>query len=119
MPRVLIIDDDEVFGELTRQRLEGAGIEAEFQHGAFAGNLHGLRTGKYDVVVLDVNMPGLSGTKLCELIRAGPSPCKILLCSSMDEAALRLLPEKHGADDAISKSVMRSVLIDKIKMMMA
>lgn len=118
VPKVLIIDDDEVFGELTKQRLETAGLEVEFQHGAFGQNLHRMRTGHYELVVLDVNMPGLSGTKLCELIREGDSPCKILLCSSMDDATLLNLMSQHGADAAISKSATRVALLEKVNQML-
>lgn len=117
MPKVLIIDDDEVFGELTRQRLEMAGFDVEFQHGAFGKNLHKMRTGEFDLVILDVNMPGLSGTKLLQLIREGRSPCKVLLCSSMDNTGLHVLAQDSGADAAISKSASRDVLLAKVGQM--
>src|SRR5688500_8026135 len=105
LARILVIDDDEVFGDLTRQRLEIAGYEVVFQHGGFGGNMRAVRGGAFDVVVLDVNMPGLSGTSVLDLIHMNASAARasVLLYSSMDEEALRAVAERHRADDYICK----------------
>src|SRR5262245_49038387 len=107
MTKVLIVDDDPAFGELARQRLASRGYDVTFHQGAF-GTLNEVKRG-YDVIILDVYMPALNGTRLIQEIRRarGKEGPKILLVSSMDSEPLRALAEEHGADGYISKSGSR------------
>jgi two-component system copper resistance phosphate regulon response regulator CusR len=108
----LIVDDDSDSGELTLRRLARAGLEAKFHLGPF-GSLAAFAKGEYGVVILDVMMPGLQGTNLIKgLLEQGePAPPRIMLYSSLDEAALRERARQHGADAYLTKAASRDELV--------
>ena len=112
---ILIIDDDADHGELTRQRLEAVGIAAILQVGPF-GSLAAMRRGEFELVILDVNMPALSGVKILELLRGGDgSSARVMLYSCMDGDALGLLAREHGADAWLPKTASRSELLRTVR----
>lgn len=104
MATILIVDDDPSFGSMLRQRLMRGGHRVEFHQGAF-GTLNKVKQG-YDLLVIDVYMPALDGTRLIHEIRRAPElgGLKILLASSMDEAPLAALAKQHGADGYLWKA---------------
>lgn len=118
MKRILIIDDDVNFGELTRRRLERLGFVVKFHPGSM-GAMPELLTGKYDAVLLDMNMPGLAGPDVMRLIRSSSSSgIKVMFFSSMDVPELRRLAEAHGADGYISKGASSNEFEVRLKAMM-
>lgn len=116
MPRIIIIDDDSEFGELTKRRLESAGFEVTFHCGPF-GTLNAVRKDKYDLAVIDVAMPALGGPQLVGLIRDTPglSAMKLLLYSSMDPEPLQEIATKLSVHAFLSKSAPKSELVTMIK----
>jgi DNA-binding response OmpR family regulator len=116
MTDVLIVDDDDVFGELLVERLAAAGIEAGLQHGPF-GTLNRLRRDRPRVLIVDVNMPAISGREICDLVRRTVSVpnTKLLLMSSMDPAQLDAVRIEVGADGALSKSTGRAEFISLVR----
>lgn len=88
--KILIIDDDPTHIMVTQEILEAAGHQVVVNRTGFGATLKVLRE-RPDVVLLDVNMPGLSGEAVAALLE----PCKkdrplaVLLYSSNDEETLR------------------------------
>jgi CheY-like chemotaxis protein len=115
MARILVIDDDEVSIKITRLRLLSARFDVTFHQGPF-GSLNAIRKGEYDLILLDIRMPGLDGPALMRLIRTTPGleRTKILLHSSMDEDALEEIVRAHRAHGYISKSCSADALTAKI-----
>lgn len=115
MARILIIDDDAAFGELSRLRLITAGHKVDFHLGAF-GTLNKAIQG-YDVLIMDVYMPALSGTRLLREIRRTPGleGVKVMLVSSMDSEPLGKLAREHGADGFVSKSTNRVDFVSRVE----
>jgi DNA-binding response OmpR family regulator len=101
---VLIIDDDVTFLELTERRLSREGflvaVNSEPRE-----VLPLIGSGRYDVVVLDLGMPGVSGEKLLSFIRDMPalSKTRVVIHSSMDEEQAKSIAAEYGAV-AVSKS---------------
>jgi DNA-binding NarL/FixJ family response regulator len=74
-----------------------------------------VRTVMPDLVLLDVNIPALSGDKVLALARnQAPSTTRFILYSASDEARLRSLSLASGADGYISKSVQGESLARKL-----
>jgi DNA-binding response OmpR family regulator len=118
MARILIIDDDPSFGDLTKQRLTKAGYEVIYQNSGFGTSL-ALQKGNFDLLVLDVNLPGFSGRAILRLIKEKKiHNVKVLLHSSMDYESLRAVAKEEGADSFLTKAVSREEFLSKIKAML-
>ena len=112
---VLIIDDDEVYGELTLERFETTRWRAQFHKGPF-GTMNVIRAVSPRLVIMDVNMPGLDGTRITDLLRKTPglSGVRILLHSSLDPRELTALAQLHQVDAALPKSTSREAFLAQV-----
>ena len=68
--RILVVDDDPQIRRMMRTILIAEGYEVTDARGGGEA-LERLRSSKYDVILLDINMAGISGTETCRAIRAG------------------------------------------------
>lgn len=116
MPRVLVVDDDNAVRDVLRLILHRAGYEVRV-----AGNgleaLEEMRSGGADLVLLDIEMPGMDGLEFCEQLRANPAWQKIPVIM-MTGRPVRGIPEKvveAGAIELVSKPFERVALLEKIK----
>ncbi|HRI64432.1 MAG TPA: response regulator [Polyangium sp.] len=109
-PIILFIDDDDRDGIGTYQRLTNLGFVARYHRGPF-GTLAAIRDTQCDVVLLDVNMPGLDGPSLVRVIRHTYSQLPVLLFSNMEKAALQRIVRHIGADGSITKSAPDEELV--------
>jgi len=102
--RILIIDDDEVVLATTGALLQAAGYEVSTHVGPF-GATSAIAESLPDLVLVDVEMPGLSGAVLTALVRgkAQFDGIRIYFFSSQDEEGLRASVEESGADGYILK----------------
>jgi CheY-like chemotaxis protein len=116
MPKILIIDDDPVYADMTRQRMERAGYEVSMHIGPF-GATAAVSDTAYDLVILDVFMPGLAGPDLLGIIRksGAAAQTRVLLCSSMDPGPLARIAEERGANGSVSKSVGRAEFLRAVE----
>lgn len=104
MTRVLIIDDDELSLQLLHNTLTQTGFEVEAAHDAHEA-LEILRTGLYQLVVSDWEMPGMSGIDLCRRLRSRPlgSYVYFIMVTKFGEAQHVVEGLDAGADDFITK----------------
>lgn len=108
-PKVLLIDDDERFLEVTVRRLVRRGLVIETAQSWVDAMPH-LREAP-DLVLLDVRMVSLSGARLCSLIKERHPGTLVVFYSSEPETTLRALTSEHNADGYVSKSVDRAELL--------
>ena len=69
MARIILIDDDRVFARLVEARLQADGHEVHWSEGAF-GVLTEVRRGRYQFILVDVQMPGIEGPALVDCLRS-------------------------------------------------
>ena len=101
--RILVVDDDKAQLQTTQALLQNAGFEV-ITHDTPFRTTEMIQTWRPDLVLLDVNMPGLAGDRLCALIRGNQRiQTKIFFHSSNDEISLRQAVAEYGADDYICK----------------
>lgn len=101
--RILVVDDDKAILLATQSLLQNAGYEVVTHDTPFR-TTEMIQTWQPDLVLLDVNMPGLAGDKLCELIRNNRRiQTTIFFHSSNDETSLRQAVAEFGADDYVCK----------------
>lgn len=101
---VLIIDDSSTARLLTQKALMSRGFRTLVLEDAFGAGAMILRE-KPNAVLLDVDMPGLSGPELLRLIRQRPSTkcCRVIFHSDQATEKLAALSKQYGADGWIRK----------------
>jgi DNA-binding response OmpR family regulator len=111
--RVLVIDDDRELCELVREYL----VQECFQVDLIHEGKHGLEqalSGKYDVVILDVMLPGITGLQVLQSIRR-TSRVGVLMLTARGEDVDRILGLEHGADDYLAKPFNPRELVARIR----
>jgi CheY-like chemotaxis protein len=113
--KIMVVDDDPIALETARERLEGAGYEVSLRASAFGTTAAVLRE-KPDFLLLDVNMPGLRGDAIAEVLSGcseGVERPEMILYSSSSKETLLALAEQCGAIGVIEKtSDARKFLLD-------
>ncbi len=116
--KILVVDDDPTVLAIAKLILGRAGYEVETRDTAL-GTTKCLMQGKHDLVLLDVNMPGLDGAELTSLVRKQLPHVTVVLHSAMDVNELTELALKHGAHASIPKGtsgvVLRSTIADLLE----
>ncbi len=117
-PRILIIDDDPHIREVVRFALEKAGFAtAEAADGRQA--LERFAALAPDLVVLDVLMPEMDGTRVCRALRArarpGAAPVPIVFLTSKDSELDRVLGLELGGDDYVTKPFSPRELVARLR----
>jgi DNA-binding response OmpR family regulator len=113
MPTVLLIDDDPSLLDVLSLPFEDAGYRVETARDGVLG-LALVRERRPDVVVSDVNMPGLDGFSLCRRLREEQNFVPILLLTSRDNEIDEALGLTLGADDYLAKPFSTRVLLARV-----
>lgn len=111
--RVLLIDDDVRLHELLSTYLEQNGLHVTKAHDGPRGLL-ALETGTFDVVLLDLMMPGMDGIEVCRRIRQ-KSTIPVLMLTARGDETDRVVGLEMGADDYIAKPFSPRELLARIK----
>ena len=101
MNKILIIDDDRELCALIKRSVQAENIEADFCNTGKEG-LQKLREQEYQLVVLDVMMPGMDGFETLEEIRKENS-LPILMFTSKNDSISKVRGLRAGADDYLTK----------------
>jgi DNA-binding response OmpR family regulator len=110
MARVLLIDDDASLLDLVSLAFEEAGYEVSTAPDGTRG-YQAIARDKPDLVVADVNMPGLDGFALCRKLRAEENLVPLLLLTSRSDEIDEALGLDLGADDYLSKPFSTRILL--------
>jgi len=113
MPKVLIVEDDEVIAQGMARHLDAAGFDAvRVGHGE--QGLARLRYEKPDVCVLDLMLPGIDGWKLIETARAEGIATPIIVVSARGTEHDRVHALEIGADDYLVKPFSMKELVARV-----
>ncbi len=111
--RVLVVDDDPQIRRVLRTTLVAQGYEVDdARNGEEA--LERVRNQKLDLIILDVNMPGMSGIETCRLIRSR-SDIAIIMLTVRDAEKDKVEALDAGADDYITKPFSSPELLARIR----
>ena len=112
--RLLIIDDDVRLSEMLAEYLAPEGIELT----AIASGIQGLRSAQrenYDLIILDVMLPGLSGFDVLKQLREAGSKAPVLMLTARGDDVDRIVGLDLGADDYLSKPFNPRELLARVK----
>jgi diguanylate cyclase (GGDEF)-like protein/PAS domain S-box-containing protein len=114
-PSILIVDDDEVLRLLLKQFLEGEGYQVtEAVDGSEA--LQKLSETFFDLVIMDIAMPGIDGLAVCEQLKLSMSePPPVLIITGLEDEDSVDRAFIAGAVDLIRKPILWSVLRNRIR----
>ena len=111
--RILVVEDEPAIGEAVEYALEAEGFEVDLiDDGNLA--LEQARAEPYDLLVLDVLLPGLSGVEVCRRLR-DESPVPILMLTAKDAEVDRVLGLEVGADDYVTKPFSMPELVARVR----
>ncbi|PEJ54538.1 DNA-binding response regulator [Bacillus sp. AFS002410] len=113
MKDILLIEDDVSIAELQRDYLEINDFRVDIQHNGDEGLQHALN-GNYDLIILDIMLPGKNGFEICKEIRAVKN-IPILFVSAKKEDIDKIRGLGLGADDYITKPFSPSELVARVK----
>ena len=112
MNKVLIIDDDKELCTLIKRSIQSERIDADFCNTGKEG-LRKLKGTEYQLVILDVMMPGMDGFETLEEIRK-ESSLPILMFTSKNDSVSKVRGLRMGADDYLTKPFDMDELIARI-----
>ena len=113
---ILIVDDQRELAGMMADMLGDAGFATRTaDNGRDA--LADIQADRPDLLVLDVNMPGLDGFEVATMLKAEPSTATIpiIMVSAQDGRGSRLIGLESGAEDYLSKPVDSAELVAKIR----
>ena len=113
MSRILIIEDEEAIAELEKDYLELSGFEVEVANDGEIGLKKGLE-GEFDLIILDLMLPGCSGYDICRKIR-DEIDIPILMVTARTEGVDVIRGLGLGADDYMTKPFSPSELVARVK----
>jgi two-component system, OmpR family, KDP operon response regulator KdpE len=112
-PRVLIIEDDLALRNAVQRILDRDGYEVDVAADGFAG-VNALRTGTYEVVLLDIGLPFVDGWRILEGLEAGHLP-SVIIISARGEERDKVRALDMGADDYLAKPFGADELLARVR----
>jgi DNA-binding response OmpR family regulator len=113
MKKILIIEDDKSIAELERDYLEIENFEVDIEKTGTEGCKKALKT-DYDLIILDLMLPGLNGFDICKKIRE-EKEIPVLMVSAKKEDIDKIRGLGLGADDFITKPFSPGELVARVK----
>ncbi|MFC4120350.1 response regulator transcription factor [Nonomuraea zeae] len=112
--RVLVVEDERRMAAALQRGLQAEGFAVDLAHDGEEG-LHAARHGDYDIVVLDIMLPRLSGYNVCKQLRAEENWVPILMLSAKDGEYDMADGLDLGADDYLTKPFSYVVLVARLR----
>jgi DNA-binding response OmpR family regulator len=111
---ILVVEDEQKIADTLKLGLTENGYQVEV---AYDGNIgHKLfKAGQYDLVLLDINLPGINGYDLCKLIRSENNTIPVIMLTAMRTFNDKMEGYDAGADDYIVKPFEFRELLLKIR----
>ncbi len=113
MSRILIVEDEVAIAELEKDYLELSGFEVEVVNQGDAGLLKGLKE-EFDLIILDLMLPGVDGFEICRKIRETKNTPIIIVSAKKDDID-KIRGLGMGADDYMTKPFSPSEMVARVK----
>jgi two-component system OmpR family response regulator len=112
--RVLLVEDERALARAMQRGLTAQGLLTDVEHTGTDG-LDAALTGSYDVIVLDLMLPGLNGYDVCKHLRAAGVWTPVLVLSAKDGDYDQIDALELGADDYLTKPFSFPVLVARLR----
>lgn len=112
--QILIIEDDDAIVELLTIHLHDLGCEITTAFNGHQG-LTAAKSGHFDLIILDIMLPGLNGMEVCRKIRQSDRHTPILMLTARSEEIDKVMGLETGADDYLTKPFSVREFIARVK----
>jgi two-component system OmpR family response regulator len=112
--RILVVEDDPDISSLVKLHLADAGYEVELEANGRTGLDVALAEG-FDLVILDIMLPGIDGLEICRRLRTEKPELPILMLTARTTELDRVLGLEMGADDYLTKPFSVRELVARVK----
>lgn len=112
--RVLVVEDERRIAQAVKEGLEQEAYAVDVCHDGETGYMTAIAD-EYDLIVLDVMMPGLNGMELCRKLRAEGNKTPVLMLTAKDQEADIIEGLDSGADDYLAKPFSFDVLLARMR----
>lgn len=113
MARILIIEDEKMLSRFVQLELEHEGYETTVANDGLSGLDKALRD-EYDLMLLDLMLPGMSGIEICRRVRQH-SKKPIIMLTAKDDVSDKVMGLDMGADDYVTKPFAIEELLARIR----
>lgn len=117
MKRILVVEDDEDIASIEKDYLEVSGYQVTVEINGTKGLTEAL-SGEYDLILLDIMLPGMDGFQICRKLR-GKLDIPIMMVTAKRTDIDHIRGLGFGADDYIEKPFSPGVLVAKVKSQLA
>ncbi|MBK8980338.1 MAG: sigma-54-dependent Fis family transcriptional regulator [Planctomycetes bacterium] len=114
LPRILVIDDEEGIREGLRALLQAEGVAVETAETAESG-LRRVEQRSFDVILLDLNLPGADGLSTITSLRRGPHPADVVILTGYGTIESTVEAMRKGAADVIEKPIQKDRVLASIR----
>lgn len=113
---ILVVDDEADLVELVSYNLKKEGFIVDSAPDGEAA-LKKIRKGRYDLIILDLMLPGIQGMEICRILRNDPktTALPIILLTAKGEEVDKIIGLEMGADDYITKPFSPRELVARVK----
>jgi len=115
--RVLIIEDDREISDLVALHLGDIGFESLHAHNGEAG-LRTARSETFDLIILDLMLPGMDGIELCRRFRSDDPHTPVIMLTAKSQELDKIMGLEIGADDYITKPFSVRELVARVRAVM-
>ena len=112
--RVLVVEDDRDIANLVELHLAEEGLQVTLAHDGSEGLMKALSE-RYDLVILDLMLPGTDGIEICRRMRSRPNYTPILMLTAKSAEPDRVVGLEMGADDYLTKPFSVRELLARVK----
>jgi len=112
--KILLVEDEKRLARILKSRLDDSGYKTEIAFDGTIGRLMATAN-SYDIIILDVNLPGMNGYEVCKAIREAKVDTPVIMLTALGTSTDKLTGFDYGADDYIVKPFEFDELVARIK----
>jgi two-component system, OmpR family, response regulator len=112
--KILVVEDDRTVGQYVKRGLE----EQRYQADVVDDGMEGLRLasgGRYDIIVLDLRLPGMNGFEMLRTLRDRGNTTPVLVLTAQDSVDFKVQALRAGADDYVTKPFAFEELLARVE----
>lgn len=115
--KILVVEDEPLMADFLRRGLQAEGHAITIVTDGHEGQAYGMDN-EFDLILMDVTLPGISGLQVCEALRGAGIATPIMMLTARDSTADKVEGLRHGADDYLVKPYAFDELVARIDALM-